>query len=73
MKRAASLLLALALLSSGALAAQDEALGLYTPLDEGQQAALEQAAASAAAEVLLPTGKRRWRCTTGSCSAAGTI
>lgn len=54
MKRAASLLLALALLSSGALAAQDEALGLYTPLDEGQQAALEQAAASAAAEVLLP-------------------
>ncbi len=54
MKQAAALLLALALLMGCALAAEDDALGLDTPLDEAQQAALDEAAAAVVDELLLP-------------------
>lgn len=53
MKRYAALLLAIAILSGAAWAADDDALGLYTPLSGTQEAELEQAAADILSEILL--------------------
>lgn len=54
MKRILTLLLALALLSTPALAGDDDALGLYTELSAEQTAAEEEAAAAILAKILLP-------------------
>lgn len=53
MKRIGAMILALALLVSGAWAADDDALGLYTPLDAAQEAELATAAARILDEILL--------------------
>lgn len=53
MKRMAALLLAGLLLVSGALAADDDAIGLYTPLDEAQETELAEAAERILDEILL--------------------
>ncbi len=54
MRQAVALLLSLALLMGCALAADDDALGLYTPLDEAQQTELDTAAGAIVTELLLP-------------------
>lgn len=54
MKQTVALLLSLALLMGCALAADDDALGLYTPLDEAQQTELDTAAGAIVTELLLP-------------------